>query len=255
LAVLCLAATIVGWHVFEDRSPTVAESVSTPSPARSQPSAAEAQQETAPAARNVIDTRSPAGPGVENHTSLSENPNCSVTRQYFDPRTGDLRDVYACTSPEESGPHPYEDWSDETLANLAYGDAKAAEVLGLRNVVSGDPNQEALGLNLLYRSVALSGDLDTFRKAIGRRYAYVSYNGKPLIHNLKQLLVFNVIGGILGDERFDPAPIEKQLRNLEVPTEELDRIHRATSNILTSMAQLQTEMTGDTTISEALANA
>lgn len=254
LAVICLAAAIVGWHVFEDRSPAVAKSDTTPSAADLQPRAPEAQQQTTRAARSVVDTRDPADP-IESHPSLSDNSNCRVTRQYFDSRTGDLRDVYTCTPTEESDPHPYEDWSDETLANLAYGDAKAAEVLGLRKVVSEDPDREALGLTLLYRSVALSGDLDTFRKAIGRRYAYVSYNGKPLVHNLEQLLVFNLIGEVLGDNRFNPLPIESRLRDLDVSSQELDRIHRATSDILTSMAQLQTEMTGDTTISEALANA
>ena len=42
------------------------------------------------------------------------------------------------------------------LAAMAYGDAQAAEVLGLRKLGSDDPLIAQEGLQLIYRAVALS---------------------------------------------------------------------------------------------------
>ncbi|MGE0626023.1 MAG: hypothetical protein AB7I04_18915 [Pseudomonadales bacterium] len=185
---------------------------------------------------------------------LLERNGCRISDQRFDPETGDYHDVYTCPS-RQPEPHAYESWSNETLASLAYGDHKAAEILGLRHVVSNDPEEEALGLSLLYRSVALSGDPEVFHRAIGLRYAYLSVNGEPQIHNLKQLLLFSLIGSKLGGEGFDPKPIERKLRDSAIQPQEVSHLYDVAGQLLNAMAGLQTEMTGNTSIAEVLSDA
>jgi hypothetical protein len=151
--------------------------------------------------------------------------------------------------------HPYESWSDELLAQEAYGDAEAAEVLGLRLITSGDPVKEQLGLTLVYRSAALSGDPEVFQKAIGARYAYVSVNGEPQIDNLKQLLLFSHLSQVMGEQKIDATTIEHELRTSDIPDAELARIRQGSRKLLEQMADLQTEITGSTSIREGLENA
>jgi len=181
---------------------------------------------------------------------------CTIEiRHVTDARTGDIAEAYVCTPNAPPLADPYETWDESTLASLAYGDAHAAEVLGLRHVVSRDPLKEAMGLALLYRSVALSGDLEPFRKAIGVRYAYREINGEPHLDNLKQQLVFSRIAQIMGDRRFDTDEIRGALRNTEIPVEEIDAIEAGVLKIVDSMAAIETEFTGHSSIGEALENA
>lgn len=185
-----------------------------------------------------------------------KNRNCDVEVHYIpDPESGEMHEAMACIPRNPKAPHPYQSWSEEVLAGLAYGDAKAAEILGLRHIHSADPAQEQLGLSLLYRAVALSGDPSAFRQAVGIRYAHVSINGEAQIKNLKQLMVFNVMGEALGDERFDSSIVEQELRSADTPDEEILRLRTASRDLLSDMADLQTEITGSTSIREALENA
>jgi hypothetical protein len=184
---------------------------------------------------------------------LASDPDCYVHSVVLDPETGEPVDAIACD--RQSEPHPYETWSEPVLAGLAYGDPVAAEVLGLRHIQSEDPNQEALGLMLLYRSVALSGDTEILHRAIGKRYATVSMNGEPDVHNLKQLLVFAVVATRLGDTDIRPHSIEARLAKAEIPTAEVSRLKQAAERILREMASIENEVTGNTTIREALNNA
>lgn len=182
--------------------------------------------------------------------------NCDVEVHYFtDQETGEVHEAMSCVPIDPEAPHPYESWSDETLAGLAYGDSKAAEVLGLRHLRSDDPAEETLGLSMIYRSVALSGDPSAFRRAISVRYAHVSINGEPQIGNLKQLLVFNVMGNALGHPQFNPDVVADELRSVNVSDEEILRLRAGSRDLLKQMGDLQAEITGSQTIREALENA
>lgn len=258
LAIAFIAAVIVGWQL-RPGSPsrvepapafgtgTGAASAATPLPDTPQPTPPTIPSIERTPVAGADDARSAAA-------QLLERNGCQVTEQRFDPGTAELRDVYTCPSRAPEA-HPYESWSDDTLANLAYGDPKAAEILGLRHVISDDPGEEAMGLALLYRSAALSGDPDVFHKAIGRRYAYLSVNGEPQLHNLRQLLIFSLIGHRLQGKAFDPTPIENRLREAEVPGQDITQLHAVAGRILRSMGDLQREITGNTTIEEAIADA
>lgn len=150
---------------------------------------------------------------------------------------------------------PYELMDNDTLASMAYGDARAAEELGLRYIRSEDRQTEAKGLGLIVRAVALSGDPNAFRSAIGARYAYLSVNGEPQIDNMKHQLVFNLIGEALGDDRFNSAQVLAKLRGIGVPEPDIRDVTDTAHRLLERMADLQTDVTGNSSIREALENA
>jgi len=180
---------------------------------------------------------------------------CTVEIRYVvDSESSTSTEAYVCIPDETEEQDPYESWDASTLAALAYGDAHAAAVLGLRHVVSENRMEEVLGLALLYRSVALSGDLDTFKKAIGLRYSVVEIDAEPNLHNLKQLAVFATIASRLGDDSLHPDRYFERLRQ-HVPDEEITTILTGVDAVLETMAAIQTGATGDTTIREALENA
>jgi hypothetical protein len=108
---------------------------------------------------------------------------------------------------------------------------------------------------LLYRSVALSGDTTTLHRAISERYATVSLHGEPNVDNLKQLLVFAAVATRLGDRGINARSIEARLAKAGVPVEEVSRLKSTAERILSEMASIETEVTGNTTIAEALTNA
>ena len=258
LAIICLCTAVVGWQVWQQKtSPesAAASGVNLPDPAAETPSPSTRSDSAA----TDTDLRS-AIPAQDTEQilgySVLKDRNCDVEVHYItDQETGEVHEAMSCVPRDPAAPHPYESWSDETLAGLAYGDAKAAEVLGLRHIRSEDPAQETLGLSLLYRSVALSGEPSAFRRAIGIRYAHVSINGEPQIRNLKQLLVFNVMGDALGHAQFNPDVVENELRSLNVSDAEIQRLRTGSRDLLQQMGDLQAEITGSQSIREALENA
>ncbi|MEJ2087511.1 MAG: hypothetical protein P8Y69_03335 [Gammaproteobacteria bacterium] len=241
LAVLALAALIVGWQIHRSGSEDQrAASLAAPMQAPPTP--------TSGADPRALARTETAVPPSSPEQARPADEKCVTT---FHPVNGlEVRD---CSEAEPTD--PYETWDEQTLADMAYGDAHAAEVLGLRHITSDNPRTEALGLMLIYRAVALSGDPVSFRKAIGARYAYLEVNGKPQIDNLKQLLIFNLIGEKLGDSRFDSRQVVAELKRVAVPDAEIDRVTSAATRILERMAETEGQVTGNTAIREALENA
>ena len=254
LAVAAIAAGFVGWQLMERTSHQ--------SPQSGEPY----QLEQLQSSENPPNSFQPKPDGnlPEDNTTTpaaapvwfvrSDNIHCEPETVFIpDARTGDLIEATKCE--ESKKVDPYEELDDKALADLAYGDSHAAEVLGLRLVLSEKAESEAMGLGLIYRSVALSGDVETFQKAIGSRYAYLSVNGVPQTKNLKQMLVFNLIGEVLGAPEFNSKRILRALRDADVKPAEIDAVRSETRMILQRMAELQTEVTGSMSIREAIENA
>ncbi len=246
VAIACLCAAIVGWQVW-NQNVQKPETASTPSLGNT--TEAPAQLEPADPKDQTVSART-----IDIPRKTAEDANCYVGQVVIHPETHKPVDAIAC-DPQATEPRPYETWSEPVLAGLAYGDPVAAEVLGLRHIQSEDPNQEALGLMLLYRSVALSGDTEALHRAIGNRYATVATNGEPNVHNLKQLLVFAIVATKLGDTSIRPASIEARLADAAVPPADVAELKSAAEKILQEMASIESEITGNTTIREALSNA
>ena len=248
LAIVGLCAVIVGWQLWQ---------VSTPSSAQASGSAeplARAQSDNSKASSSEQAHKTEKSTSSASRRRIQDGPDCEIAQIVLHPETGEPVEAYACDS-VASEPHPYEEWSEQVLAGLAYGDPKAAEVLGLRHVQSEDPNREALGLMLLYRSVALSGDTTPLHRAISQRYAVVAEDGAANVHNLKQLLVFAIVATRLGDGGINSRSIEARLAKAEVEASEVMRLKSAAEQILQEMGSIESEVTGNRTILEALTNA
>jgi hypothetical protein len=276
LAISSIVTMLLAWHLAQqDPAP---RTLTTPAPVSMSPFASASsvkanRHSTHPTALDpAAFTETPSGnrlgriepilPKTQPETeqvlgfTVRRDRTCSVeVHHVVEAESGRITEALVCAPVNPPQPDPYQTWDEETLAGMAYSDAHAAEVLGLRHVVSTDPNREALGLALLYRAAALSGDIATFEKAVAQRYAYMTRNGEPQIHNLKQLLVFHRIGAMLKDHRARPSVIHQALSEAQVSSEEINAIYRQVDQILESMAAIQTEATGDLTIREAIDNA
>jgi len=252
LAITIAAAALIGWRIIERTDQNIA------------PLSQSTEQQLSQSTRDaVVSTRSASQTSSTGEETPAERPvwyvqndqhQCVPTTTFTpDSRTGELIEATGCDPIQEVD--VYDSLDSDTLASLAYGDSHAAGTLGLRLIVSENPQEERFGLGLLYRSAALSADAEIFRKAIGTRYAYLSENGKPIVRNLEQMLVFSVIGETLGDKRFDSRRLERALRKADVDQQEIDTVRSNARLILQRMAELQTEVTGDMSIGEAIENA
>ncbi len=253
LAVAALCGAFVAWQLSDPSDSslgsTTATSTNTNHPTEITPQAHAAVGAQGPDTQSSTSRRNIA----EMQANVAKD--CTWVTHYIPEfETGEIIESRSCEPNNPEAVDPYTTWDNETLANMAYGDAHAAEVLGLRHIRSADPNEEAVGLNLIFRSVALSGDLNTFRKAIGVRYAYMSVDGEPQVDNMRRLMLFSVIGEALGDDRFNATFIASELTHAGVPENEIDGLRSAAMEALKAMASLQTEMTGDSWMQEALDN-
>ena len=249
LAIAALGALIVGWQLkHSNPPPAAAENVSLPEI----PIAIDGDRAAVPEA--VSGQSVAAADPFDFSRQIEASPDCQPGPMVQNPASGDLEQAWVCDR-QPAEVHPYETWSEPVLAGMAYGDAKAAEVLGLRHIRSSDPNQEALGLMLLYRSVALSGETAALHRAISARYAVVSEGGEPDVHNLRQLLIFGIVTSQLGDRAINQSAIEHRLAKADVSEEEIRQIRSTADDILNQMAVIEREVTGNRSIEEALSNA
>ncbi len=108
-----------------------------------------ANAEAAASQTTVPQTAAPETETVMGISVLKER-NCTVTRHYVDLGNGTVTEAYSCVRNEEPATE-YSDYSNAELAVMAYGDAKAASVLGKRLVESEPDRSRAL----LLRAAAL----------------------------------------------------------------------------------------------------
>jgi len=203
-----------------------------PPPAASQPLQAERppQPETVPAAGD--------GGRAAGSRAVPESPDVA--------RSGrDRADPFGPVSYEAVGSHPYESYDSETLALLAYSDAKAAEVLGMRF----RRQDEARSLEYILRAAALSGRpeaLQVFRNA--SPYP-VAIDGRPLARALREQYVLSVVADKLGAGPADVVLWEQRIRTeLPNPDQEIRRLRRQAAELLRRMQEVQREVIGAPTI-------
>ena len=174
---------------------------------------------------------------------------CTVeTRHIVNPETGETSQAFTCTPNSPVEEDSYGAFSSNVLAPMACSDAHAAEVLGLRKLGSDNSNVQAEGLNLIYRSVALSGNFEAIHRAIVSRYNLVSVNGALRIDSVKQGLVLHAIAERLGSPLREFEVFAALLLENGVSQEEINQLTDKATDTLRAIADLQTELTGDMTI-------
>ena len=179
---------------------------------------------------------------------------CDIKVHYFDDDgDGILDPAIECIPWNPRVPHPYTTYSDEVLADLAYGDAKAAEIFGSRLIQrAGDDGVKlkALGVGYHLRATALGGDLKLITRAAGRAYSrtWSAANGVEK-DNIINHFALEEVAARFGKQRTSNT-WRRQLDSLDLPADQLNRIEKLVINHMTTIAEIQTIVTGETSFAE-----
>ena len=170
---------------------------------------------------------------------------------------GNLIEAIKCDpkSPPEAR-HPYTTYPQEALVDMAYGDSIAAEVLGLWYL---DEKKIEEGMTLLYRAIALNNatEFRPLHNAANAHFSSVQHldedgNLVYSISSLEQQYVMGRIGEVLGDTVRSTLYPRMSLKDAGYKNEDFARLESEASTILADMADIETEVTGKSTIREAL---
>jgi|GEM_PF-5817513 len=178
---------------------------------------------------------------------------CIIKLHYFDDDDDGIFEAYKeCIPVVPIVRHPYTSYSDEVLANLAYGDAKAAEILGMR-LIQRHGNQELtdLGVNYVLRAAALSGDVQLIRRAAGAAYSHIGDANGPIPNSIIHNYVLREAAGRLGNKSY-PSEWDSTIQSLNVSTENLEFIEDRVIETMERVAAIQTNVTGETDFAEIL---
>lgn len=126
---------------------------------------------------------------------VRKDRNCTVEKRYISTGDGTVIEGVTCVPNSPQAPGQYDTYNDETLAQMAYSDAAAAEVLGKR-LVEQDPQR---AYNLLLRSVALKPkNTQPILWLAGMSYSLVSVNGEPALKQMSERYVLSRTAEELG---------------------------------------------------------
>ncbi len=232
VAVVALALAYVAWP--PDRS----NSRDTPLPA---PTSLKAATRAGPAASGN-ERRSTDKPDTR---AQSNSRNCTIVTRYLPNEDGTVTDVLSCAPVAPVAEHPYESYSNEALESLAYADAKAAEILGMRL----RERDEAAALSLILRASALSGG--DVRPIVGYSNAYphpAAIDGRPVRKTVRVKFVLSTVAELLGAESNNLDHWEQQIRRASTePDQEIALLYERARRIVAEMQRIELEVTGSST--------
>jgi hypothetical protein len=183
---------------------------------------------------------------VPQSASQSEPDGCTIITHYLPSDDGTVAEVYSCEPNGYQKKHPYESYSNEALASLAYSEAKAAEILSLRLRI----DDEETAMSLAIRASALSGG-DTYPLLMfSQSYPHPSaINDVPIKKTYRVKYVLSAVALMLGDDSLAPMSWEASIREFsDDPDEELALLDERAWQIVDEMRQIQLDVTGEATI-------
>jgi hypothetical protein len=219
------------WHEHEDLVEAVTHEMSD--------SAAVVSAETSgtdfPVATNTDPNR---------HESAGDS-NCQWEVVYVPTENGGLVEANHCVS-ERPAAHPYTNYTNESLAELAYSDPKAAEILGLR---LREADFKA-ALSLTIRAAALDGGNAEPILYLSDAYPQTTYtDGKPNLETIRVKYVLSAVSDLLGAEHSNVDYWENKVRQeFENPTAKIDSFDEEARKIVAEMQQIENEVKGEKTI-------
>ncbi len=229
--VLALAAGYFAWAPG-DRS-QISEPITSVAPVAGNPERP-AFAATAEPAKPLIVANAQSGSG------------CEIVTYYMPNGDGTVTELYSCNPLQDKPGHPYEAYSNAALESLAYSDAKAAEILGMRL----RERNEARAMSLILRASALAGG-DTapillYSQAYPRPTAV---NGKAVRKTHEVKFVLSTVTDLLGTETYYAAPWEDRIRQYaENPDKEIALLTERALEIIEEMRRIQLDVTGTSTI-------
>jgi hypothetical protein len=161
---------------------------------------------------------------------------CAASGEYLLSSQGSVTRVPLCRQVNRL-PHPYERYSSQALASLAYADAKAAEVLGMR-LRERDPTA---ALRLIVRSSALAGgDPAPLRRYSNAYPQPAAIDGEPIPETVRMKFVLAAVAEILGDEHSGRAEWETLIRrHSSDAANEIGLLQARTHRILAEMQRVR----------------
>jgi hypothetical protein len=205
----------------------------TPSPAATEIARQTAQEPTA--------VRNPA-PVADATTGQG----CDLVTYYVPVGDGTVQEAFACVPPDPAEQHAYESYSSAALESLAYADAKAAEVLGMRR----RERDEARAVSLFLRSSALSGGDITPILRYSQSYPEPSaINGVPVRKTIQTKYVLSAVADLLSTDTQYAVPWENEIRRYSTDADqEIAMLQARARRIVAEMRQIELDVTGSSSL-------
>lgn len=171
---------------------------------------------------------------------------CTIVRHYLAKGDGTVIEVVSCPPDVPREAHPYATYANAALESLAYSDATAAEILGMRLI----EEDEAASLSLVVRAAALSGGDPAPIVAYSSAYPQpVFVNGVPQRKAVHVKYVLDAVTALLNDEASMPNPWEGVIRDYSTdPDSELELLQAQAQAIVDEMRVIQRDVVGTSTI-------
>lgn len=239
LAMIALAVCIALSPIWFGRQPTAPE-----------PDApAVAAVPAAPAATGDTVTDGPdsatAGGSISG-TAQAGAGGCMPELRYLDNGDGTTTPVEACVPEAAEPPHAYLAYPDDALARLAWGDARAAEILAMRL----RERDRTLSLSLIFRAAALAGGDPAPILAYSNAYPEpTAVDGVPVPGPVRTKYVLAAVAELLGAGKNNLPYWEAVIRRASTdPDRELALLSRRAAAIVEDMRAIESGVTGRSTI-------
>lgn len=189
------------------------------------------------------------GPSTPGHSvavspsAVSATPaRCRLETRYLLNPDGTTTSVYSCPNEARARRHAYEDYSTQALESLAYADARAAEVLGMRLRHS----DETRALSLTLRAAALAGGDPAPILAFSNAYPRPSaIDGVPVRRTVHTKFVLSAVAELLGAERNNLPYWEARIRQVSSdPDREIGLLMEQARRIIAEMREIELELAG-----------
>ncbi|MDX1498748.1 MAG: hypothetical protein R3176_02550 [Woeseiaceae bacterium] len=172
-------------------------------------------------------------------------PACVVEPRYLSRDDGTTVTVYACVGDDPPPAHAYETYPNAALESLAWGDARAAEVLGMRL----RHEDEARALSLVLRAAALAGgDPAPLLRLSNAWPAPTAIDGVPVRRTVHTKFVLSAVADLLGAEHNNLPYWKATIRSVSTdPEREIELLLERAAEIVGEMQQIELEVTGRST--------
>jgi hypothetical protein len=183
----------------------------------------------------------PAAPVV-----TAAGPDCTVVENFVANPDGTATPLYSCQPARVKPPHPYTGYSTEALASLAYADADAARILGMRL----RHDDETAALSLIVRASALAGGDPAAILEYANAYPRPSaIDGSPVRKTVHVQFVLGSVADMLGAGASNVAYWEARIREKSADADrEIDLLRKQARAIVVEMQRIQLDVTGSTDV-------
>ena len=195
--------------------------------------------------RRTITNRNDLAIDLNDRSATSPEPgtkDCTVVSRYLLREDGTTAELYSCEPNSPDAKKPYESYSNDALASLAYSDAAAAEILGMR---LRDEDEDA-ALSLIFRASALSNGSAAPILAFSNAYPHPSsVNDVPVLKTIYKKFVMSTVADMLGAPVNNLDYWEERVRNSSSnPERDIASLQARARKIVDEMRQIQMEVTG-----------